>query len=91
MGYPIERNQEPGRELGQAWLKKDKGFYDHVKEARITRERERDNCRMMRECRTMFKMIGEVHGIENMQDMRTLEAERKKRIKQEEMGRRRLT
>ena len=70
-------------ELGQAWLKEAKGYYDRAKEKRIERERERDDRRMMRECRNMLKLIGAAHGIGSMEDMRTLESERRKRTAEE--------
>ena len=75
------------KELGQAWLKEAKGYYDRAKERRIERERERGDRRMMRECRNMLKLIGAAHGIGSMEDKRTLESERKKRTTEEEMER----
>ena len=72
------------RELGRAWLKEVKGYYDRAKQARIERERERGDRRMMRECRNMLKLFGAAHGIGNAEDKKALEAERKRRTMEEE-------
>ena len=71
-------------EIGQAWLKEDRGYYDRAKERRIERERERGDRRMMRECRNMLKLIGAAHGIGSIEDKRALEAERRKRTVEED-------
>ena len=42
---------------------------------------------MMRECRNMLKLIGAAHGIGNMEDKRTVEVERRKRMSEKETER----
>lgn len=59
-------------------MKVAKGSYDDAKEARISKEKERDDWRMLWKCQNILKMVGAAHGIGSMEDKRTLEAERKK-------------
>lgn len=69
--------------LGHTWLREAKSYYDRAKEARIEREKERGDHRIMRECRGLLKLIGTAYGVGSVQDKRELEAERKRREKEE--------